>query len=118
LLEGMRAALSARGAEAAHIKVLFEGDGGSSMANYVGGGSPVRLSQPGNAVEREGRLILNARVHMDPEPLRVLAGEAIARALAARGARQTIEASAHFRPGRPVPTHRYSAEGVRRSPRV
>jgi Ni2+-binding GTPase involved in maturation of urease and hydrogenase len=109
LLEQMRGLLAACGAEAAHIKVFFETAGSSSsMANYVGGGSLVRLSQAAKSFASEGRMTLNARVHMDPEALRAIAGEAITRVLSHRGASEALEASAHFRPGRPVPTHRYT----------
>ena len=111
IVERMSELIAQRGAEAAHVKVLFESGARSAMANYVGGSAPARLSLSGSQPSAGGKLTVNARVHMDPEALRALAWEAALEALEDLGARETVEASSHFRPGRPVPTHRYAAAG-------
>jgi len=109
IVERMSELIAERGAEAAHVKVLFESGARSAMANYVGGSAPARLSLSGSVPSAEGKLTVNARVHMDPDALRSVAWNAALEALRDRGARETLEASSHFRPGRPVPTHRYAA---------
>ena len=111
IVERMSELIAERRAEAAHVKVLFESGARSSVANYVGGSSPARLSLSGSAPSAEGKLTINARVHMDPDALRSLAWEAAIEVLQDRGARESLESSSHFRPGRPVPTHRYKAAG-------
>lgn len=111
MVDRMSELIALEGAEAAHVKVLFESGPRSAMANYVGGSSPARLSLSGNVPTSEGRLTVNARVHMDPEALRALTWDAALDVLRDRGARETLEASSHFRPGRPLPTHRYAPAG-------
>jgi hypothetical protein len=44
---------------------------------------------------------------MDPEALRAVAGQAIEGLLAAHDLQGRIDESTHFRPGRPLPTHRF-----------
>ncbi len=101
--------LSARKEEAAHIKLILGTPGGSVTANWVGGGTPARVQGPSEVSASRGRLILNARVHTDPLVLRSVAQDALAQALAAHGARGSLEESTQFRPGRPVPIHRFAA---------
>jgi G3E family GTPase len=107
LLGSMKDRLEASGAEIAHIKALFQTDAGTSLANHTGGPYPPRLAQRIGQPVRAGQLVLNARVHGSPDGLRSVAVGAIQRALTDVGAEGRIEESAHFRPGRPTPTHRF-----------
>jgi len=109
LIERMRDRLAERGAEVAHLKAILRAEAGAAVVNCVGGGSAVRLSERLGAPAPRGELVLNARVHLEPDTLRATADEALSFALARHKARGQLGGSAHFRPGRPVPTHRFSA---------
>jgi hypothetical protein len=56
-----------------------------------------------------GDLVVNLRAEDDPARLYALLIDTIAATAADRGIRATVRVEAHFRPGRPVPTHRISA---------
>ena len=99
----------AKGAETAHLKVLLETPAGAAVANFVGAGSSPLVSQSVDRETNAGRLVVNARVQMDPAELRALAQAALARVLAPHGIEALPEATAHFRPGRPVPVHRLAS---------
>jgi hypothetical protein len=53
-----------------------------------------------------GELVVNLRAEDDPGRLHAILVEAIAATATDHGARATVRVEAHFRPGRPVPTHR------------
>ncbi len=105
--------LGRRGSEIAHLKLLIETGTGGAVVNCVGTGSAVKLSQALGHPIASGRLIVNARVHLDPELLRSLASETLAGLFRARELSAELRDSAHFRPGRPVPTHRFTASEAR-----
>jgi hypothetical protein len=54
----------------------------------------------------QARIVLNARVHADPDALHREAESVLRQVLHARGLPWRVHAKAHFRPGRPVPIHR------------
>jgi len=110
VLTGIRDALAADGHEIAHLKgtLALEGDPYElAAANLVRtADTPVlshRLAEPLDV----GRLLVNLRAEADPAVLeRALVG-AVA-ACAAGRPHETLHLE-HFRPGRPVPTHRLAA---------
>jgi G3E family GTPase len=106
LLQAIAEGLRPRGAEVAHVKVLLDAGGGAAVGNFVGAGSAVRLSQALGREARAGRLVVNARVHTDPDALLALAEACVASVLAVHGVAARRGQAAHFRPGRPVPVHR------------
>ena len=95
-------------AEAAHLKVLAESPVGSAIANLVGSAVDVELSVPSHADCPEATLVINARVVCDPEKLEQI----VLRVLERIALQHTAKIEAHdmqrFRPGRPVPTHRFA----------
>ncbi len=109
LVAALAGRLAARGAQVAHLKLLIEADGRTSVANAVGGASGTRLSVASGARTRRAQLIVNARVAIDPQALRALADAVLVAELARVGVHSALVESAHFRPGRPVPTHRDAA---------
>jgi len=109
LVAALAQRLTARGAEVAHLKLLIEAEGRASVANAVGGASGTRLSVASGLRPRSARLVVNARVAIDPQELRALADAVLAAELARVGVRSTLDESAQFRPGRPVPIHRDAA---------
>lgn len=102
--------IRALGHEVAHLKAMLESPSGTAVANFVGAGSSPHLSQPTRAAVSGGLLTLNARVHMDPTTLRSLADAEVAPVLTAHRAVGHATDALYFRPGRPVPTHRFTKE--------
>jgi G3E family GTPase len=109
LITSIQERLRTHDIEIAHLKAtLSPGDEGTSLSvvNAVSSeGAPV---QPFSIREpiSDGEVIINLRAEGDP---RVLDGEtsaAIAGCAGRAGLKVTIQHSEHFRPGRPVPTHR------------
>lgn len=103
--------LQARQAEIAHLKMLLSSPGGTASINLVRSeGTP----EPGQGLcppITEARLILNARVHIDPAALWGVVAEALADVSERHGVTARVDKNQHFKPGRPVPTYRY-AEAV------
>jgi G3E family GTPase len=112
LVTELAGSVAAQGSEVAHLKVLLDSENAAAVANFVGARSPVRLSQSLGSRVSSGRLVLNARAHIDPAALRALADRSVATVLSRHEATGRLEDASHFRPGRPVPTHRYTAPQV------
>ena len=106
LLERLKSDLDAKDAEIAHLKVLLSTPNGSLTGNVTSTQGAIglrgELPEPG----RNAALVLNARVHMDPDALVETVETCLEEAAGAH-----IKANvAHIRslsPGRPTPTHRY-----------
>ena len=113
LAESMRGDLVARGIEIAHLKMTLDSE--------EAGGQLAALSitrSDGDADLREalldgvgsGELIVNLRGEADPELLRQVMRDALARLEKAHvGLRIEIEHEEYFRPAPPEPTHRVSS---------
>ena len=104
-------ALKADGAEVAHLKMLLHASGKTTIANLVRGDAQPELSQRSGLTEKHAELIVNARVHTDPEALSATVERCLADVCRAHGLQVALGMNQHFKPGRPVPTHRY-AEAV------
>ena len=99
--------LAERRREIAHLKVLLDAPGGAAVANVVASRRAATLSRRIGAPVASGELTLNARVHADPAKLRATV-EARLDAIVGRLELSCGPVTAtHFRPGRPVPTHRF-----------
>jgi Ni2+-binding GTPase involved in maturation of urease and hydrogenase len=110
ILVRIRADLAAAGLEIAHLKATLAVEGDPlelAVANLVRtADEPVlarRLPEPLDA----GRLLVNLRAEADPDVLERVVREAVAACAAGRPCE--ILHLEHFRPGRPVPTHRVAA---------
>lgn len=106
VLEGIRGPLAAAGREIAHLKGTLSVAGDPyelAAANLVqSSGGPVfshRLAEPVD----EGVLLVNLRAEADPAELETALRAAVAGCGVAPAEIVHLE---HFRPGRPVPTHR------------
>jgi hypothetical protein len=55
-------------------------------------------------------VVINARVATSPETLRGLMQEAVHQVCRQLGAQATFAQTLSFRPGRPVPTHRFAKQ--------
>lgn len=101
------AALAAESAEIAHLKCVAMADGLQAVANVVStGGAVDRALSAMRPAEGPVRVVVNARVGIDPQRLEAICRGAVEAAAAAAGG--TLgQLSAHaLRPGRPEPTHR------------
>ncbi len=105
----IRRRLSGESIEIAHLKMtLAPEDGARDLAvlNLVSSASEPDLS---HALEHElcgGELVLNLRAEGPPDLLRKAVDDALAAAAAASGALAQVRRLEHFRPARPIPTHR------------
>ncbi len=110
LTEALRGAVDAAGAEIAHLKMTLDAGGPLGQLSVVS-----VVSSDGTPDLREsvleqvpgGQLILNLRAEMAPEQLSELVAEVIAAENgSSSGLELRVDHQEHFRPGRPVPTHR------------
>ena len=106
LVSSLGARLQNAGLEAVHLNVLCEGDGGFSVANLVSSSDAAEISLPSHTHTDSAKLTINARVAADPAVLSAHTEASLAEIAAARDARARVKNLAHFRPGRPEPTHR------------
>lgn len=96
-------------AETAHLKVIGLWEGFFGVANLVSSENQPELSLPSQCDVRTIDLIVNARVACDPEVLEPLVHEAVTAAVTACKATAEFRQTQSFRPGRPVPTHRFES---------
>lgn len=110
IVDRLRAALAAANAEAAHLKTIGLAGGAHAVVNLVSNDSKAELSLASETRTRQANLIVNARVAIDPDQLQRLVMSALDAACAGIGATQSDHQTQSFRPGRPVPTHRFAAD--------
>ena len=77
------------------------------VANLVSSSSAPELSLPSRSKVASAELIVNARVAADPAILETKVRETVEAACRAHKVRGTVRSLQSFRPGRPMPTHRY-----------
>lgn len=83
---------------------------GFGVANLISNGQAAELSIPSRRQTGEAfDLIVNARVALDPDVLRAEVESAADAVCRSRGAPLEVRQVRSLRPGRPVPTHRYTA---------
>lgn len=103
--------LSAVNLEIAHLKMTLTPDEGLSeiaVLNLVHNEGTAELSHSLQEPLQSGQLIVNLRAEGDPELLREATLQAI-QSCVSNTLQISIEHMEHFRPGRPVPTHRLSS---------
>ncbi|NBR04391.1 MAG: cobalamin biosynthesis protein P47K [Planctomycetes bacterium] len=96
-------------AEVAHLKAIGLADGAFGVANLVSNGTMPELSLPSNSMINQFDLIINARVAIDPVILEKLVSDMVCKTCDSIKAKAVLGKTQSFKPGRPVPTHRYSA---------
>lgn len=93
----------------AHLKLIGMDDAGAfAVGNVVSSDTAPKLSLPSGLRPREAELIVNARVAIDPAVLEAEVKRVVAARAAGVGAVAEFRTSQSLRPGRPVPTHRYT----------
>jgi Ni2+-binding GTPase involved in maturation of urease and hydrogenase len=108
IVERLRAELDAAGAETAHLKVIGLDEGAYGVANLISRDDPVTLSLPSRCRTTSADIVVNARVAIDPEELRRFVEEAVNQVCRQLGCTAEFHQTQSFRPGRPVPTHRFA----------
>lgn len=109
LARRMHQQIAAESYEIAHLKMTLTPDeegGDLGVLNLVRTGGEPELSHILREPLAGGELIVNLRAEGDPEVLRRIARETSAAVAAPVQAGITIRHEEHFRPGKPVPTHR------------
>ena len=109
IVNGLQQSLHGGGAEVAHLKAIGLWEGFFGVANLVCSADQAVLSLPSRCKVKEADLIVNARVAIDPAELQRLLEKVVKQMCAARSAKQSDAKTQSFRPGRPMPTHRYAA---------
>lgn len=109
LVGRLREALAEAGGTVAHLKAMAQADGRESIANWVRTDAAVELSRRASHAASRALLIVNARVALDPETLAQIVERVVRDWAKAHMLQATWETSRRFRPGRPVPTHRFAA---------
>ena len=107
----IQARLQSHNAEVAHLKMTYSPDDG--IAGEIASVNLVRndnVPETGMALDEPstgGQLIINLRAETDPEQLASAVRESLEQISAAvPGLTATLDHEEHFRPGKPVPTHR------------
>lgn len=113
VIRGLRERLIADGLEVAHLKVIGLSAAAFGVANLVSRDLPPELSLPSYTKTREVDLVVNARVACDPESLGQHVDRTIREVCERHHAAVQFGAAQMFRPGRPQPTHRMTAAGIR-----
>ena len=113
----VQARLNAAQAEVAHLKMTLSPDSGLgeiAAVNLVRNDFVPELSQELEEPVKSGQLIINLRAEAPPELLGSIVREALAViSRAFPTLQQNIEHIEQFRPGKPVPTHRFQAVEAR-----
>ncbi|MEO1994546.1 MAG: GTP-binding protein [Planctomycetaceae bacterium] len=111
----MKGRLKAMEAETAHLKTIGLWEGFFGVANLVSSENEPELSLASNCTVDAMDLIVNARVACDPDALESLTRDTVLEVCRNYGAEAEFRQTQSFRPGRPVPTHRF-LEADDRSP--
>ena len=105
----LRDVLAESEAETAHLKTIGLWEGFFGVANLISSENEPELSLPSNCDVKCADVIVNARVACDPELLERQVHDVVRSACESVGAAPEFRQSQSFRPGRPVPTHRFNA---------
>ena len=100
--------LSAADMEPGHVKVLASADGATAVANWVATEAPVELSVAAKTDVFAANVLVNGRVHGNPDELAELARQSIATVARRLKLDCRLADWQHFRPGAPKPVHRYT----------
>lgn len=100
--------LAAAAAETAHLKTIGLWEGFYGVANLVSSDALPELSLPSGCQTKSAEVVVNARVATSPELLTELVEAAVQEIADSLGATPEFRQTQSFRPGRPVPTHRYA----------
>jgi len=107
IVRRLRQSLKAENAETAHLKTIGLWEGFFGVANLIASDLEPELSLPSHCRTTEAEIVVNARVAIDPKLLEEHVTRSVHAACQAVGGTPQFRQTQSFRPGRPVPTHRY-----------
>jgi G3E family GTPase len=107
LLESIRTELKSQSAEIAHLKLYLTADGGHLVGNVTSNDGQASVRGSMDASIRSAALLINARVHVQPDRLRTVVETSLTATAGDRLAVEIVQIRSLF-PGRPQPTHRFS----------
>ena len=107
IVQNLKQTLGDRGAETAHLKTIGLWEGYHGVANLVSSDSPAELSLASDCQTKTAEVVVNARVAIDPEALEQCVRQSIDSVCGRLHLAFEFRRSQSFRPGRPVPTHRF-----------
>ncbi len=108
IVAGLKESLARSGSETAHLKTIGLWEGFFGVANLISSDTEPELSLPSHCDVREVDVIVNARVACDPADLEQQVRRTVEAVCEEYGATAEFRQTQSFRPGRPVPTHRYT----------
>jgi len=106
----MQDEMCSAGMEIAHLKAILHTAGHFSQINLVTSQDPPQLTKSSYHRAGEALLILNARAHAGPEELWRIVQNCLEKLGERSGMCAKVEVVQRFRPGRPVPTHRFAEQ--------
>lgn len=109
LVEELCELLGSNGIEPGHIKVLASSESHTAVANWVASDAPTELSISSDAEVLAADVLINLRASGDPELLASMVRQVINKVAQIRSIMAKMTAIQHFRPGKPVPVHRYAS---------
>ena len=93
-------------AEIAHLKLALSTGLGNSLIHLTRSSKSPEFFRKESGNSTRARLIVNARVHTEPEALSRIFTAALNKLCKEKGVGLKIRSQQYFRPGRPVPVHR------------
>jgi Ni2+-binding GTPase involved in maturation of urease and hydrogenase len=108
LVGRLRESFGNEGLEPGHLKVIGLREGSFGVANLVSSNREPELSLPSLGQVEEAEVIVNARVAADPAVIERQVRQALAAVSQEYGATADVRSLQSFRPGRPMPMHRYA----------
>lgn len=108
IVEGLRTELATANAETAHLKTIGLWEGAYGVANLVSSDTSAIMSLESNCQTQEAEIVVNARVAIDPQTLQTLVEKVVQDVAGEQGLKVEFRQTQSFRPGRPVPTHRFA----------
>lgn len=110
IVSKLQTKLAEHQAEAAHLKTIGLWEGYHGVANLISSDTLPVLSLASDCRTQAADVVVNARVATSPELLEELVSQAVHEVASAMGVSVDFRQTQSFRPGRPVPTHRFAAE--------
>lgn len=107
IVSRLKSELNGPDMEIAHLKAIGQTEATFGVANLVSSDSKPELSLPSKSKIDSFDLIVNARVAASPEILEEQVRKQVEAAAQAVNASVEFQSLQSFRPGRPMPTHRY-----------
>jgi len=107
-LAGLLKEIKSRKAEIVHLKLFLKAGSESLVANLVSNKTPIFIKGNLEKSVRDVNLVVNARVRIEPEDLRDIVQNSL-KSIAADKIRIKADAIESFKPGRPKPTHHFTA---------